>query len=475
MVELSAKVASLCVQYYSAVKKAKADIEHLQEELGVLTATLEGARQLLESPNGERLRTSQALRNGLSGCSSLLVELETELKNKLDLGPARRVMSRFGARALKWPFERKDVEGIIKRLGQYRNTLSAALNIDQAEQVLNISQTLVLSKLPIAKDAAFDSYADEHDARCHPNTRVALREEIMRWPDDPQGECIFWLNGMAGTGKSTISRSVAQSFADKRDLGASFFFKRGERDRGNAALLFTTIASQLVVKEPALAADVSAAIEADPAVASKALREQFEQLILKPLENLKGEPDTRKRIVIVVDALDECERDDDIRIIIHLLSRAKTSSSVQLRAFVTSRPELPIRLGFKDIGGKYQGLVLHEIPKPIIEHDIATFLGDKLRSIGSDHNSLFGGEQQLPLDWPAPENIQALAEMAVPLFIFAATACRFIGDQAWSDPAGQLAKVLEYQSKTQQSHIDKLDATYRPVLDQLVGGRSGRK
>jgi hypothetical protein len=65
--------------------------------------------------------------------------------------------------------------------------------------------------------------------------------------------------------------------------------------------------------------------------------------------------------------------------------------------------------------------------------------------------------------------------MAVPLFIFAATVCRFIGDPAWSDPAGQSAKVLEYQSRTQQSEIDRLDAAYRPILDQLLAGTESAK
>lgn len=51
----------------------------------------------------------------------------------------------------------------------------------------------------------------------------------------------------------------------------------------------------------------------------------------------------------MIDALDECERDDDIRLIIYLLSRAKTLSSVRVRVFVTSRPNLPIRPGFNDM------------------------------------------------------------------------------------------------------------------------------
>lgn len=321
-------------------------------------------------------------------------------------------------------------------------------------------------------DAILNSHADEHNTRCQPETRVVLRHEIMRWAEDPQGECVFWLNGMAGTGKSTISRTVAQSFSDKGDLGASFFFKRGERHRGNAAQLFTTIASQLVAKEPSLAPYVRAAIEADPTIVSKALRQQFEQLILEPLRNMKHSSDTKRTIVLVVDALDECERDEDIRAIIYLLSQGNTLSSVQLRAFVTSRPELSAQLGFQGIKGKYQGLVLHDIPEQIIEGDIAAFLDSELKKIRDDHNCLSHGGRRLPLGWPGPQIVQDLVQMAAPLFIFATTICRFIRDQAWSDPEGQLAKVLEYRSRTQQSDINKLDATYRPVLDRLLVGQS---
>jgi hypothetical protein len=134
--------------------------------------------------------------------------------------------------------------------------------------------------LPTADNAAFDSRAEEHNARCHPDTRVDLLEQIQAWASDPNGECIFWLNGGAGTGKSTISRTVASRFREQGVLGASFFFKRGESDRGNATLFFTTIASQLAESGIQL---VREALNSNLAPASKALREQFEKLILQPL------------------------------------------------------------------------------------------------------------------------------------------------------------------------------------------------
>jgi hypothetical protein len=106
--------------------------------------------------------------------------------------------------------------------------------------------------LPIAIGASFDSHNKEHNARCLPNTRTELLDEITTWANNKDGKSIFWLSGMAGTGKSTIARTVAQLFTSRGRLGASFFFKKGEGERGNASRFFTTIATDLVVHEPGM-------------------------------------------------------------------------------------------------------------------------------------------------------------------------------------------------------------------------------
>ena len=62
----------------------------------------------------------------------------------------------------------------------------------------------MLKQLPVVHGAAFDSYGHEHGSICLPNTRVELPRQIANWADDFSAESIFWLNGMAGTGKSTI-------------------------------------------------------------------------------------------------------------------------------------------------------------------------------------------------------------------------------------------------------------------------------
>ena len=317
-------------------------------------------------------------------------------------------------------------------------------------------QKIDLAKLPIAKGASFDSHMEEHNARCLANTRVELQHQIMKWTKDTNGKPIFWLNGMAGTGKSTIARTVAQSFAVNGQLGASFFFKRGEGDRGNATRFFTTIATDLVSHIPELIPGIRKAIETDPAISEKALKEQFENLILQPLSEIKQALPQALGLVVVIDALDECEREEDIRAILRLLARTKDLKPVSLRIFVTSRPELPIRLGFNQMSdGTYQDLILHEVPNQTIKHDITVFLRDELANIRE--------QRSLPLDWPGEGEIHTLVEMAIPLFIFAATVCRFIGDKR-DNPKSRLKTILQYQTTNQ---VSKLDRTYLPILNQL--------
>ncbi|KAK7587973.1 hypothetical protein V3481_010660 [Fusarium oxysporum f. sp. vasinfectum] len=333
----------------------------------------------------------------------------------------------------------------------------------------NVDHNIALNRLPIAEGASFDSHAEEHNPTCLPNTRVELLKDVSRWIDNPDSKPIFWLNGMAGTGKSTISRTVAWSRSQYGNLGASFFFKRGEADRGNLAKFVPTLARQLASSVPKTAPHIVNAAKADSVIFGKAVREQFDKLILRPMLKMPQHSQRVSPLVIVIDALDECERDDDIRLLINLFSSAQSPQLPLLRIFITSRPELPIRLGFSTIKGTYQHLILHEIPAPTLKHDIQTFLQHELGSIRQNFNLCVEEEQKLPLDWPGEANLQRLVMMAVPLFIFASTICRFIADWRYGNPNKQLQKVLNHM---RGSHVSKLDMTYAPVLEQQLIDKS---
>ncbi|KAJ5433541.1 uncharacterized protein N7458_012697 [Penicillium daleae] len=206
-----------------------------------------------------------------------------------------------------------------------------------------------LDKLPIVKGAEFDSYTNQHQDECLPGTRTELLNEVAEWAVSPEGKLIFWLNGMAGTGKSTISRTVARRLEEEKILGASFFFKRGEGDRGNAIKIFPTIARQLAKSIPQLTPGVRKAIDNNSDIGTKGLKEQFDKILLQPLLDLDSSALSVLNVVILMDALDECDVDKDVRLILQLLPRLQNSKAMRLRVLLTSRPELPIRLGFKKL------------------------------------------------------------------------------------------------------------------------------
>ncbi|KAM0360987.1 hypothetical protein ACHAPK_011826, partial [Fusarium culmorum] len=457
VVDLSAKVISWCVRYAQDVSHAKEDKKRLAEELTRLNLASVNARNLLDGPHGSKLKASHALYLATVRSQSQLKRIEKQLAE-------RNGQCKASFEALKWPFKSKDVLSVIQDIHQCTEAIYSALEVDQTSILLDIDHKVALDMLPVAEGASFDSHAEEHNPTCLPNTRQELLDNIDRWIDDPNSKTVYWLNGMAGTGKSTIARTVAHSRSKRGDLGASFFFKRGEMDRGKLNKLMSTLAHQLALSIPEVAFFIEKALDVNPAIVGKSAREQFKKLIQEPLYEATATATTPSSVVMVIDALDECDEEADIRLLINIFSQAKTLRP-HLRVFLTSRPELPIRLGFSEVQGSYQDLVLHDIPAQVVEHDIIVFLDDAFKKIRCDFNMTVGDERKLPLDWPGRSTIRSLAQMAVPLFIFAATVCRFVGGSRRRNPRARLETVLNHGNR---SHGSQLERTYTPILHSQI-------
>jgi NACHT domain len=285
----------------------------------------------------------------------------------------------------------------------------------------------------------------------------------MEWADGRDERCIFWLNGMAGTGKSTIARTIARKYYDQHRLGASFFFSRGGGDVSDAGKFFTSIAVQLAKKSFALKRCICEAIAEHSDIANQSLRDQWNQLIFQPLSK-KEAGLILSPLVFVIDALDECEGDKDVRTILQLFTEAKGLAGIQLRVFITSRPETPIRLGFRAMPWiVYRDLVLHDVCSTIIDRDISIFLRYMLGDIKDEFESLSE-------DWPGDEKINSLVKRASGLFIYAATVCRFIRDDEERSPQELLNLVMEDSREQPYSEIPNrlptqgLDNIYTQIL-----------
>ncbi|CAG7929021.1 unnamed protein product [Penicillium olsonii] len=417
IIELTGSLLKICGSYIREVNDARDEILTLQQTIAGLQGTLQDMHELLQSTNGKSLPTSSRLVSTITDC---LADLHA-LQKGLDPGTGKKMMRKMGLRALKWPLKHAEMESIIQKVERHKSSFLLSLQVDQTTELLR---------------------------------------QIMEWALSPSSKTIFWLKGMAGTGKSTISRTVSSSLKDTNHLGASFFFKRGEGDRGNVKKFFPTLTRQLILGISELRPGVYKALRDDPDIASKSLTEQFDKLLLQPLLDLDLDLDQSSQqsqaTVVVIDALDECENDQDIRNIIRLLPLLQKAKAVRLRIFLTSRPELPISLGFADIKNRdYQDVALHEMPEEVIESDISLFIRDRFAQIKYSRN--------IYEDWPSHDVIQQLVTMSVPLFISAATVCRYIENSKW-EPKLRLAELLTDQTK----YVSRMDKTYMPILTRLL-------
>jgi hypothetical protein len=339
------------------------------------------------------------------------------------------------------------IEGGKSQLGDaYYNYFGGLMrDCNQDRTNSNPAKDSPLDRLPYAVEAPFNSFSRQHDGddtTCLDNTRVDVLQEIYNWADGEDKRGIFWLNGLAGTGKSTIARTIARKYYEQKRLGASFFFSRGGGDVGHAGMFVTTIAHQLADNVPPLRQYISQAIEDCSGIVSHALGDQWRRLILGPLSQLDGD----SQYILVIDALDECDSDKNIQTILRLLAKDRT---VRLRVFLTSRPETPIRYSFREIPqAEHQDFILHDISPKTVGHDISIFL---------EHNfKIIRDERELGTSWPSQRKIDRLVQNAGGLFIWAATACMFIrkgfvveekldmlleGDNSTNTPENHLSKI----------------------------------
>ncbi|KAG8693164.1 hypothetical protein FRC11_003109, partial [Ceratobasidium sp. 423] len=112
---------------------------------------------------------------------------------------------------------------------QAKNFLSTSLRIGKVEEEqLKDRMFSWISRLPSSPSAWYDSNAGGKLGRreCTPGTRVDVLAHLVAWAGNDGADAVYWLNGMAGTGKTTIACSICKELARHDKLAASFFCSR---------------------------------------------------------------------------------------------------------------------------------------------------------------------------------------------------------------------------------------------------------
>ena len=275
----------------------------------------------------------------------------------------------------------------------------------------------------------------------------------MHWAKNPQDQNVYWLNGLAGTGKSTITQSFSEMGDNDGLLGASFFCSRDYLDRRELKNIFPTLAYQLACCYPLLRSHIVTSIKKDPAIAHTSLISQFENLLINPLT------EANVSCVIVIDALDECIDDQPASAVLSVLGRfAKRLPLVKF--FITGRPEPRIRTGFRLplLEPLTQIFLLHQVELSSVNNDIHLYLTQRLTTVAKQRSDL-----NLPNPWPHDHEIAALTKKSSGLFIFASTLARFI-ESEHHEPNERLQLLISEEDDTTYEGRAGIDSLYSQVL-----------
>ncbi|KAJ3122504.1 hypothetical protein HK100_011975 [Physocladia obscura] len=195
-----------------------------------------------------------------------------------------------------------------------------------------------------------DEIIEEKRVALLKGTRKQLLDEITVWCANTNSKCIFWLKGVAGSGKSVIAANVMEMLRVSNKKACAFFCKHSVQDQSDPRKLIQTIAYQLAQLIPSAQQMIQEEIEENEHLLGSSLLLLATKLIIQPLQQYHD-----SQIFIVVDALDECRNRAEVAKIFNLIVDSFVSTKIKL--FFTSRPEQDIS---REIPAEGREIILSE-------------------------------------------------------------------------------------------------------------------
>jgi len=294
---------------------------------------------------------------------------------------------------------------------------------------------------------------------CLEGTREELLKEIVDWINDFEKDTrrIFWLHGLAGTGKSSIAHTVAYRFQQLERLGSCFCFDRSRMAEQRHEKVFSTIAQDLANRDASLRKQLTTVVRGSAALKNTTdILQQWEELIMKPAKALAQA--IMGPIVIIVDALDESGDAASRRVLLRILGNAMAESRItdlpaNLRFLITSRPLPDIH---KALGDKthIRRKAMDSIPAESTKHDILRYISDELAEVDFER--------------PNQEVFTSLAGSSSQIFEWARLACVYIRGENGLDiglgPHKRFSAIIDH---SKMHHVALLDGMYKFTLNTI--------
>ena len=306
-------------------------------------------------------------------------------------------------------------------------------------------------------------------------TRVRILKEIDAWIKDPDAQQICWITGMAGTGKTTITKTVCERASADPDvvLGGSFFCSRtGVVAQREIRCMIPTLVQLLARQSISFTRALVKEIDNDPDLQHKHVTVQVKKLLYTPLTAIK---DSLKSVVFIIDALDECgdansgQNEESHQAVSDMLEALVTSapSAVRLpvKFLVTSRPETHIRETPVSDADFSQILRLHAVNKEEVHADIDRYITATLDTKLTGRPGIRAHFTESVID--------DLVRLCDGLFIVAATALKHTFGAGASAAEGRFRKLLsDSRDGLNVSAAAPLDRMYKIILEDAAADDS---
>jgi len=291
---------------------------------------------------------------------------------------------------------------------------------------------------------------------CMLGTRVKLLNDVLALLKSHTGPHIVWITGMAGTGKTSIALTLCRMLwlDESMFLGGSFFCSRsaGSVERTDVRRIIPTLATLLARQQPWFTSCLAKQISKTPDVAHWSVRTQIEQLIERPLAELALEKYYDGRIVFVIDALDECSNQSQLRELIDSIADFK--STLPIKFLLTSRPEMHIRTTSISDPVLSSIMSLHTMDPDQVAEDIRLYICTKLKQMFKT------------IPWCFDNDVEALVALSGGLFIFASTVLKYVFNRG--NEAGRRERLQKATSAAVYSTVatKPLDQIYELVITE---------
>ncbi|CEL61538.1 hypothetical protein RSOLAG1IB_12471 [Rhizoctonia solani AG-1 IB] len=377
-----------------------------------------------------------------NGVKLIYKDLEEE-SNKVAEKQARAT----GRRLIDAMEELSGIEESYRRIGAHLQRLMLNTSLNMLKEINEQTMESRLTRMCPSMSAVYNSAesSDVQRGACAPGTRQAQIALLLKWTRAADAGKTCWMNGMAGTGKTTITYSVCKELEITCRLGASFFCSRTIPECRQVKYIIPSLAYQLAEFSLPFRCALSKALELDRDAHTRALDVQYQKLIVEPLTEVRDS--LPADFIVVIDALDECENEDAVGQILELLLSAKYT--LPIRYLISSRPEKEIT---RRITGRLDGqeearLVLHNLDSIAVSKDIEAYMRAELKDV--------------PL---TEAQWQRLIDCCGALFIYASTTCRYIKQANELMTLNEAVGVITSSWVTQRDR-NAIDDLYKIVLD----------